>query len=231
MANKFTIKEIAGNLDDTIDNIKQDAINKIRVSFPAIIQSFNSSEMTVDVKCAIKEKIKNYSNGMFEEVEIPLIRDVPVVFPSAGKYQLTFPISKGDECLVVFSDMCIDNWWAFGGIQKQAEIRRHDLSDAFCIPSKMSQVKKINNFNMNNLEIKNSVTEVKIEVKDDKILVHNVDVGKLKADYDNLVILHNQLREEFNILRNSYNNHKHNVTVSNVQVGDSEVAGNTGGPI
>ena len=56
---------------------------------------------------------------------------MPVYFPSGGNCTLTFPVKPGDECLVVFASRCIDAWWQSGGVQDQAEMRMHDLSDGF----------------------------------------------------------------------------------------------------
>lgn len=75
-------------------------------------------------------------------MEIPLLVDVPVVMPRAGGYSLVFVPKVGDECLVVFADMCIDAWWQSGGVQPQADKRRHDLSDGFAIMGCWSQVNK-----------------------------------------------------------------------------------------
>ena len=55
---------------------------------------------------------------------------------------MTFPLSEGNEGLVVFASRCIDNWWLSGGVQSQAEVRMHDLSDGFFIPGCFSQAKK-----------------------------------------------------------------------------------------
>lgn len=46
---------------------------------------------------------------------------------------MTFPIKKDDECLVIFSDLSIDNWWESGNVQNPVEQRRHDLSDGMAI--------------------------------------------------------------------------------------------------
>ena len=52
---------------------------------------------------------------------------------------MTFPIAEGDECLVVFGARCIDAWWQLGGVQGQAELRMHDLSDGFVLAGVRSQ--------------------------------------------------------------------------------------------
>jgi hypothetical protein len=63
----------------------------------------------------------------------PLQALCPVQFPSGGGFTLTFPVAQGDECLVVFSSRCIDAWWQSGGVQNQAVMRMHDLSDGFAV--------------------------------------------------------------------------------------------------
>ena len=120
-----------------MDSVKCD----IRVAMPGIVMAWDPSQQTVTVKLTIREKIAG--DGYEKtETEIPLLVDVPVVMPRAGGYGLFFAPQRGDECLVVFSDMCIDSWWQSGGIQSQADKRRHDLSDGFAVLGCWSQVRK-----------------------------------------------------------------------------------------
>lgn len=70
-------------------------------------------------------------DGSTQSVNLPMLLDCPVGWQGGGGVTLTFPINPGDECLVVFASRCIDAWWALGGIQEQAELRMHDLSDGF----------------------------------------------------------------------------------------------------
>jgi phage baseplate assembly protein gpV len=105
---------------------------------PAIIQSFDAEKCTCTAQVAIQAYVRQ-QNGNQQYVNMPLLVDVPVVFPNAGNFVLTFPVTSGDECLVLFADRCIDNWWNEGGIQPQVtnqgvgELRFHDLSDGFAI--------------------------------------------------------------------------------------------------
>src|SRR5260364_26635 len=78
-----------------------------------------------------------------EAVELPLLGDVSVFFPRGGGCTLTFPVQKGDECVVVFASRCIDGWWQSGGVQRPMEPRRHDLSDGFAFIGPFSQQTKI----------------------------------------------------------------------------------------
>lgn len=112
----------------------------LRCACPAIVQTWNAETQTITAKLAIKEILN--LQGVVSEMEIPLLVDVPVVMPKAGGFSLVFVPKPGDECLIVFADMCIDSWWQSGGIQSQAERRRHDLSDGFAIMGCWSQVRK-----------------------------------------------------------------------------------------
>lgn len=114
---------------------------RIWTAMPAIVQRFDSERMVADVQPTITG-IRRQIDGTFSEMRMPLLGDCPVVFPGGGGVTLTFPINPGDEVLVVFASRCIDAWWQLGGIQGQAEIRMHDLSDGFVIPQVRSHPRR-----------------------------------------------------------------------------------------
>jgi hypothetical protein len=90
--------------------------------------------------------------------------DVPIVFPSAGGFSLTVPVVPGDECLLIFSDTCIDSWWQSGGVQDPMCLRRHDLSDAFAILGPKSQIKKLTGYSTDSVQLRNEAGDVFVEV-------------------------------------------------------------------
>src|SRR5574343_122065 len=111
-------------------------------ALPCIVQSFNAAAMTIVARSAIRGVIRN-PQGSEYELEMPLLLDVPVIFPSGGGFTLTFPITEGDECLVVFASRCIDSWWQLSGVQGQAEFRMHDLSDGLAFVGPRSQPRAV----------------------------------------------------------------------------------------
>jgi hypothetical protein len=142
--------------------------NVLRVACPGIINSFDSKTQTCTVQLALREEVikEDYST---EWTNIPLLLDVPIVLQRAGGYCLTMPIKQGDECLVVFADMCIDAWFESGGIQNQIEKRRHDLSDGFAILGTWSQPNVISNYSINSAQLRNDKGTSYIDLKDDEI--------------------------------------------------------------
>lgn len=140
------------------DNIS----NNLRVSAPGIIRSFNPDKQTAVVQVAIREKVN--INGNLKWMDLPVLVDVPVYFPRAGGYMLTIPIKPGDECLVVFSDFCIDSWWQSGGVQNQADKRRHDLSDGFALVGVTSQPRKVKNYSPDTIQLRNEAGNTYAEI-------------------------------------------------------------------
>ena len=136
----------------------------LRVAMPGIIETFNHEKQTATVNIAIRERL-NF-NGNLEWKEIPLLLDVPIVIPRAGGYCITFPITKGDECLVRFGECCMDAWWQNGGVQNQVEKRRHDLSDGFAILSCWSQPRVISDYSIDSIQFRNETKSSIVEIKD-----------------------------------------------------------------
>lgn len=119
------------------ENLINEAMFRTRCCIPCIIQSYNSANNTVECQPAIRERIIN-EDGTIQYVQFPLLINVPVVFPGSANFDIKFPLSKNDECLVFFSDLSIDNFWQKGSVQNPVEVRRHDLSDGMAIPCMMS---------------------------------------------------------------------------------------------
>lgn len=147
--------------------ILQQALFDLRVAAPGIIQSFDPVKQTVTAKVAIRERIN--INSVPVEKEIPVLINVPVLFPRAGIYSLTLPVKAGDECLLIFGDMCMDAWWQSGEVQSQVERRRHDLSDAFALVGLWSQPRKLNNYSADSAQLRTEDGNVFVEIEQNAI--------------------------------------------------------------
>lgn len=139
-------------------------------ALPGIIQSFNSGAMTVTVQPSVKAII-GLPDGSQQSVALPLLLDCPVVFPCGGGFTLTFPIVSGDECVVVFSARCIDSWWQSGGVQEQAELRMHDLSDGFAFVGARSQPRVISGISAAGAQLRSDDGETYVEVNNGEIKI------------------------------------------------------------
>ncbi|OWY78835.1 Gp138 family membrane-puncturing spike protein [Pantoea sp. AMG 501] len=125
----------------------------LRVSLPGIVQSFDPATCTCTVQPAIAGQGVD-EKGQIQSAPLPLLTDVPVYFPRGGGCTITFPVKAGDECLVVFSDRCIDFWWQNGGVQEPVDPRQHDLSDAFAFVGPQSQAQKISGISTTSVQVR-----------------------------------------------------------------------------
>lgn len=121
----------------------------IHTSLPGQVVTFDQSKNTVSVMPMINQVLKNG-----EAAELPVLVDVPVQFPRGGDFVLTFPISPGDEGLLVFNERCIDGWWATGGKSIPLDYRMHDYSDAIFIAGISSLPKVITNVFMGGVSMR-----------------------------------------------------------------------------
>ncbi len=141
----------------------------IRVACPGIITKFDADKQTVSVQLAIRERM-SFQGKPFEDFDIPELRDVPIYMPRAGNFVLTMPVTVGDECLVIFADMCIDSWYQSGGSKNtQMDNRRHDLSDGFALLGVWSQPKVIGSYSTDSTFLRNLDNDSYIEIRDDDI--------------------------------------------------------------
>ncbi|HDX8786006.1 TPA: phage baseplate protein [Klebsiella michiganensis] len=152
-----------GSKEQADAQLAQAIMSAMRVSIPGIIQSFDPDAVTAVIQPAIKG-VQHDTSGAEVSVSLPLLVDVPVVFPRGGGCTLTFPVSEGDECLVIFADRCIDFWWQSGGVQEPVDGRMHDLSDAFCIVGPQSQAKKIGGISTTGAQLRTDDGSAFIEV-------------------------------------------------------------------
>jgi hypothetical protein len=146
----------------------------LRVAIPAVIQSFDAEKQTVTVQPAIRENM--LFNSVPTPQDLPPLKDIPIIIPRAGGFSITLPVTAGDECLVVFADMCIDAWWQSGGTSNvQPDRRRHDLSDGFAILGCWSQPSVLTSYETDSLQIRSDDGNKVIEVADDAINISVFD--------------------------------------------------------
>lgn len=128
---------------DPITAIKQlidKRLNNVWTCVVGTIVSYNTDERTVNVQPSIMEA-QTQTGNIGTTVPLPQLMEVPIITLYGGQFEMLFPITEGDECLVFFSTQCIDNWWINGGQKPQNpfEIRKFDLSDGFALTGVFSQ--------------------------------------------------------------------------------------------
>ena len=101
--------------------LKREIFSSLRCALPGTVESFDPVTQTAVVRPALSLSSHAY----------PVIHDVPVFFPGSRTGGITWPVSAGDECLLIFADADIDRWFESGEAGEPASDRRHALPDAF----------------------------------------------------------------------------------------------------
>ena len=110
-----------------------DNLEQLHTSLPGRIESYDAATQKANVKPLLK--VPNLDeNGETSYLSIPVITDVPVVFPGANGFRCTFPMTKGDTVLIMFSESSLDSWLSTGKESEPNAGTRHDISDAFILP-------------------------------------------------------------------------------------------------
>ena len=213
----ITLEQRIARLEGLLTRIMSEVKSDIRVALPAKVVSFNASKQTISCIPTVRELVN--LNGKVSYKDLPILEDVPIIMPRAGGWVITLPIKPGDECMVVFQDLCIDGWWFRGDIQNWNDLRRHDLSDAIAIFSPWSQPNVISNYITDGIELRSIDGSTKITIKNNKIsILGDLEVtGKINAS--------DTITSNVDVISGTISGktHKHS--------GVSTGSGNTGGPL
>lgn len=117
-------------LSESLGRVYEKTLTNLRVSLPARIERYDSSTQKAEVSPLLEKR-----NADGSTTALPVITNVPVIFPRGGKARITFPLERGDSVLLVFSDRSLDRWLSGQGQRVTPDDpRKHDLSDAVAIP-------------------------------------------------------------------------------------------------
>jgi hypothetical protein len=95
-------------LAEVIKQAIEDRLVDVHTMLPGRIDAYDSATQKADVEPLIK-RLQSTVDGELSE-ELPVIPGVPVVFPRAGGFKLTMPVSKGDRCMLVFCERSIETY-------------------------------------------------------------------------------------------------------------------------
>ena len=170
----MNLRERLNDPEETIRQAIGSALEDVMTSLPVEILSFdpitntadakvlsqirrqqNRSTPSGDTRSAIDQQ-KNRENIVNEwEDYTPLVR-CPVIFITGGGATVLAPPQPGDECVALFAQKSIDDWWQFGGNQRRQDLRSHYIGDAFILAGVRSRPNAIQNINPNAFEIRST---------------------------------------------------------------------------
>lgn len=115
-------------LFDVLYRLRRDIFASLNVCQIGKIETYDPLTNSASVSIQFKRLLPDNS-----EIDYPLLLQVPVVILNGGGASLTFPITAGDQCLIIFNDRNIDNWYLEGAVRIPSDARMHNLSDGFAL--------------------------------------------------------------------------------------------------
>lgn len=177
-----------------LDNRQMD----LHTALIARVESYDAKNQTVDVQPQIKRALSKADGEKVYE-SLPLIPDVPVLFPRAGGYFISFPIQKGDYVQLLVNERSIAEWWSEG--RESGGEAMHSFDGAVAIPGLYPQAQSLNDAHTENLVLGKSEGP-QIHICGDEIRLG----GENCADS---IALANKVLSELAKITQAFNSHVH----------------------
>lgn len=171
------------SLPDVLNLHKKDISLNLNCHHIGTIQTFDASQQTASVTINYTRTYFQFNGdtGAYDNtlVNYPIIAEAPVICMGGGPASLTFPIATGDECLVLFNDRDMDNWFTGGSGSPNATARLHSFADALVIVGIRSLANVLTNYDATRAVLQNGTTLVGVGPSHVKIANNSTTLNTL----------------------------------------------------
>lgn len=176
------------SLRDILVLLKKEILLDLNAHHIATVQSFNSEDQTVTATMNYPKTFfkLNDLTQLYEPVSVnyPTLVDCPAIVLGGGKSAVTFPIQKGDECLILFNDRDLENWFSGGQNSPVASGRLHSFSDGIALVGLRSLDNSIEDYDTTRAVLRND--KAMVGVGPHLVKISN-DMTTLKTLLDTLI--------------------------------------------
>lgn len=186
------------SLSELLKQAIENRLLDVHTALIARVESYDCKNQQVNVSPVLKRTIKSL-NGQNIIEQLPMLCDVPVLFPRAGGYFISFPIQPGDFVQLVFNESSIDEWLI--GDAGLAHNERFTLHGAVAIPGVYPESKPIHGAHNRNF----------VAGKDDGLQIH-IDDQKIRlgsADASEALAIASKVKAELEKIKSVFNAHTH----------------------
>ena len=169
------------DLTALLDLMKRDILISTNCHAIAIVQKFDPVKQVVEATMTYKKSFNtpptftstgDKAASVFYK-DYPVMLDMPAIILSGGAAHLELPISQGDECLILFNDRDIDNWFSSGQVTALNTSRMHNFSDGIALVGLRSLKKSITGWDLTRASLKHGTTRV--GVSSSKVKIENAN--------------------------------------------------------
>lgn len=165
---------------------------RLNTSIPAIVNAFDPTTQTVSATPAIRAKYVS-PEGEVSYLSYPMITNIPLAITRGAGVRITYPVTVGKPCTLIFSQRSIDNFIVEGGEADPVEgpnpltsaIRCMDMTDAMCFPGVLTTKDTVQNYATDAIEIRSDDGKVAVSVKQDSLTLKQ-DSATIKLSGGNI---------------------------------------------
>lgn len=119
------------NIVDALNGYLDSRLERVHTAVPGVIESYQAGTRLAKVRPMVK-----LQTGKGVVIDLPVIDNVPVIFPASAAFSLLWPLQRGDGVIIFFAENGIGNWINSPGTSPVApdDAARFALTDAFCVP-------------------------------------------------------------------------------------------------
>ena len=109
-------------------------LSDLHVALPGRVEKYDLAQQSADIKPLIKRAFQT-ADGVEVLEALPVIPQVPIVFPRAGGFFISLPVKKGDLVTLLFCERSIDKYTKGTGKDTDpVDLRQHEMIDAVAFP-------------------------------------------------------------------------------------------------
>lgn len=153
------------DLRSLMDLMRREIMLAISCHHVGTIQTFDPVKQRADVSINYKRVNFGKQGDPPAVIPYPPLIDCPVVVMHGGDGALTFPIEVGDNCIVLFNDRDINDWYAGGQVGPPPSSRLHSFADAMVLVGINSLATPIADYVVDKVVLKKGTTALKIGEK------------------------------------------------------------------
>lgn len=190
-------------LGDVIRHAISSQQAELHVSLPGAIEKYDREAQRADIQPLLRRPLVAADGTELAAETLPILHDVPIVFPRGGQgsgaFFISWPLEPGDLVHLVFVERSMDVWLGSeGAITTPLDYRMHSLSDAVAYPGLYPAKRPLADAHAENLVVG----------LDGSIGVHVRPDGEIHLGSDgasDYVALAASVKDEISVLRDAVN--------------------------
>lgn len=131
--------------EQSIRQIIDYALDNTNTAIPGTVERYDPVTQTADIRVTITDRYAVDGSTEPRTQRMPVLPGVPVVFPRGGGWSISWPLTRGDNVLLVFAQRSVAEWFNTDGTVDVSprDLRAHSISDAFAIPGPPTKSTKL----------------------------------------------------------------------------------------